>query len=29
MTAVAWQLLRGVGAAVLVAAALLPHAGPS
>ena len=29
MTAVAWHLLRGLGAAVLVAAALLRHAGPS
>ena len=29
MTAVAWHLLRGLGAAVLVAAALLPHADPS
>ncbi len=29
MTAVAWHLLRGLGAVALVAAALLPNAGPS
>ena len=28
MTAVAWHLLRGLGAVALVAAALLPSAGP-
>ena len=27
MTAVAWHLLRGLGAAVLIAAALLPNGG--
>ncbi len=29
MTALAWHLSRGLGAAALIATAFLPHAGPS